>query len=346
MNSQRVPDISIVVPVFNSAAFVRESVLSALEQTLAAVEVLCVDDGSTDGSAAVLGEMAASDSRITLVSLGSNQGASAARNTGIERATGKYVFFLDSDDRVPPGALDLLLSAATATGSPLTIGKLLWFRTEEESVLPVKNAPGEPMVTTNIRESAYLQSIPGCHCCNLYSRDMLERHRIRYDTDLSYGEDQLFQAAAMIHASKVTIVDEVVYVYHHYRSQSLTRRPPSLRNLLDDIEFQCRIARLFSAHGLREAGLRFLGSWSYAIRQYWLQIPTALSRDEATCVFEAFRAMVDEFGVQPWNDATPEHHRHLLRLIMDGQDERAMSFLATEEAHAGQPATTRSHDAD
>ena len=105
-----------------------------------------------------LGEMAASDSRITLVSLGSNQGASAARNAGIERATGNYVFFLDSDDRVPPGALDLLLSAATATGSPLTIGKLLWFRTEEESVLPVKNAPGEPMVTTNIRESAYLQS--------------------------------------------------------------------------------------------------------------------------------------------------------------------------------------------
>lgn len=341
MSLGRTPAISVVVPVFNAAEFVIEGVSSVLGHTLADIEVICVDDGSTDGSVHELELLAGSDSRVTLVALGSNHGASAARNAGIDRASGNYVFFLDADDTVPPGALDLLLSAAERTGSALTIGKLLWFKSEEESDCKVQTGASGPIVTADIRESTYLQAVPGCHCCNLYSRKLLEEHGIRYDTDLTFGEDQLFQATAMVKAGTVTIIDDIVYVYHHYRGQSLTRKPPGLKNLLDDLEYRRRMARLFSSHGMEEVARRVLGFWSYSIRQYWLQIPGTLSREEASAFFSSFRSMAGEAGVNDWSDKTPEHHRHLLGLIMSGQDEQALAFLETAEAHSGSLAMPR-----
>ena len=335
------PRISVVVPVFNTAELLRAAVSSVLDHSSAQVEVICIDDGSSDGSAQVLESMAASDSRVTVLSLGSNHGASAARNAGIERARGEYVFFLDSDDTVPPGALDVLLSAAVETGTSLAIGKLLWFKSREESVSEYQQGASDPIVVADIRESSYLQTVPGCHCCNLYARALLELHHIRYDTDLTYGEDQLFQATAMVCAGKITIVDEVVYVYHHYRGQSLTRMPPGLKNLLDDLEYKRRMARLFLDHGMEGTARRVLGFWSYSIRQYWLQIPEALSREEASAFFTSFRSMAAEFAISAWSERTPDHHRHLLGLIMSGHDEQALAYLATAEAHAGSLAMPR-----
>ncbi len=288
--------------------------------------------------------LAENDSRVSVIRLGSNRGASAARNAGIDRATGAYVFFLDSDYTVPPGALDLLLSAARQTGSALTIGKLLWFKSMAESASPLEQSPVKPIIVADIRDSDYLQSVPGCHCCNLYARTLLEQHRIRYDTDLTYGEDQLFQATAMVCAGNVTIVDEVVYVYHHYRGQSLTRKPPCLKNLLDDLEYKRRMARLFLGHGMEDTARRMLGFWSYSIRQYWLQIPETLSPEEASAFFSSFRSMAAEFGIGAWNEKTPDHHRHLLGLIMSGRDEQALAFLATAEARADSLAMPRQAD--
>jgi glycosyltransferase involved in cell wall biosynthesis len=332
------PQISVIVPVFNAAAFLQESIGSVLAHTSAAIEVICIDDGSTDGSADLVERLAAEDGRVRLLRLGANRGASAARNAGIALASSDYVFFLDADDEVPPGALDCLLAAARKSGCELVMGKLLWFSTQAQSqgdsatLRSLPGGSGGVFRVDDVSESMFLQSVPGCHCCNLYSRRLLDGHGIRYAADLTFGEDQLFQAAAIVHAGRVAIVDEVVYVYHHYRGQSLTRRPPGLKNLLDDIEFQRRIARLFEGQGLADAGLRFLGSWSYSIRQYWLQIPATLTRAEVGEFFAAFRSMLGEFGVEPWNERTPAHHRHLLGLIMDGCDELALRFLASDQA--------------
>ena len=340
------PSISVVVPVFNAAAFLEASIGSVLAHTTAELEVICVDDGSTDGSAALLERLAANDGRVSLLRLGTNQGASTARNAGIAYARSDYVFFLDADDEVPPGALDRLLAAAQHSGCELAVGKLLWFSTQAEipsipaSIASPSAEPGSGVRVDEVAQSPFLQSVPGCHCCNLYSRRLLNAYNIRYAPDLSFGEDQLFQATAMVHAGRVAILDEIVYVYHHYRGQSLTRRPPALKNLLDDLEFQRRIAHLFAGHGLAEAGLRFLESWSYSIRQYWLQIPATLTRNEASKFFAAFRALVWEFGIQPWNERTPAHHRHLLGLILAGSDDLALSFLGSDEVQHGVPDST------
>ncbi len=97
------------MPVYNSEMFLRQSIESVLNQTLRDIELICVDDGSTDGSLKILNEYAMNDSRVKVVSQ-ENQTAGAARNNGISCATGKYVHYLDADDWLEPGAYELLWS--------------------------------------------------------------------------------------------------------------------------------------------------------------------------------------------------------------------------------------------
>ena len=94
------PYFSIIIPVYNVAPYLRECLDSVLAQTFTDWEAICVDDGSTDGSGAILDEYAEKDRRFCLVRQ-ENQGVGAARNVGLKQALGKYIVFLDADDSIP-----------------------------------------------------------------------------------------------------------------------------------------------------------------------------------------------------------------------------------------------------
>src|SRR6478736_7892917 len=102
------PRVSVVVPIYNVEHYLRDCLESLATQTFEDLQVVMVDDGSTDGSAAIAQEFAERDPRFTLVSQ-ANGGLSAARNTGIESATGELLAFVDSDDVVAPNAYELLV---------------------------------------------------------------------------------------------------------------------------------------------------------------------------------------------------------------------------------------------
>jgi glycosyltransferase involved in cell wall biosynthesis len=337
MSLSSTPAVSIVMPVYNSADTLEMSIGSALGQTLETIELICVDDGSTDESRAVLQTFALSDPRLRVIGHRENRGAGAARNVGLDVAAGDYVFCMDADDEVPSGALEQLLSAARSSGCHLAIGKLDWRRSDSLASAPRPKSPGESLMSVaHVCDSALLQSVPGCHCCNLYSRELLDEHGLRYDVSLSLGEDQLFQASAIVHAGRVAIIEDVVYIYHHYRGTSVTLARPSLRNLVDDVEYQSRIAQLYLANGLGTAGEDYVRDWSYSIREYWKQIPQSLTRDEAGRFFTHFRAVMGDLAVTPWTESTPWDHQHLLRLVMDGRDDLALAFLSTGDPHPDQ----------
>ena len=103
------PKVSVVIPVYNVEKYLGECLDSVLRQTLNEIEIICVDDGSTDGSAAILQKYAAADPRIRLISQ-ANAGLSAARNAGMDAATGKYIYFLDSDDYISADAMEKCFS--------------------------------------------------------------------------------------------------------------------------------------------------------------------------------------------------------------------------------------------
>lgn len=323
--------ITVIVPVFNAATTVHRAASSVLDHTRASVELLCIDDGSSDHSASVLDRLAADDSRVRVLHPGRNQGVSTARNLGLDSALGAWVSFLDADDEVVPGALDRLLAVALEAGSDMAVGHVLGLDRPPTAGMALRNGAGR-VLKTRLRESPWLQSVSGHHCGNLYRRQLLEQHHIRFAADLALGEDQLFQATVMVRADAIAIIEDTVYLYHHYSGSSLTTRLLTPKNLSDDLEWQRRSARLFLDHGLQRAGLAFLRDWSYSIENYWFKIPADLSRQAAGEFFESLRALQAEFDVEPWHETTPARHRYLLGLIMAGQDEAALAYLATPAA--------------
>ena len=107
------PKISVIIPVYNTAKFLRQCLDSVVTQTLHDIEIICIDDGSTDASLDILNEYAENDSRITILTQ-QNKGAGAARNAGMRAAHGEYIHFLDSDDMISPGAYKVLYETASA----------------------------------------------------------------------------------------------------------------------------------------------------------------------------------------------------------------------------------------
>ena len=108
------PLVSVIMPAFNAERFIRESIESALGQTLGDIEVLVVDDASTDRTRAIVEELARHDSRVRLLSAERNSGPAVARNLTIEAACGRYIAFLDSDDLWLPRKLERQIAAMTA----------------------------------------------------------------------------------------------------------------------------------------------------------------------------------------------------------------------------------------
>ena len=103
------PLVSVCIPVYNTESYLEECLESACKQTLKEIEIICVNDGSTDSSLQVLQKFAENDDRIIIINQ-ENQGAACARNVGIQHAKGEYVFYLDSDDYIAQDALEILVN--------------------------------------------------------------------------------------------------------------------------------------------------------------------------------------------------------------------------------------------
>src|SRR5918994_2674717 len=121
---RRVARISVVVPIYNVEPFLDECLRSIAGQTHADLEVVMVDDGSTDGSAAIARRFAERDERFRLISQ-ANAGLGAARNAGVEAASGEHLAFVDSDDVLPADAYERLLTSLERTGSDFATGNVL-----------------------------------------------------------------------------------------------------------------------------------------------------------------------------------------------------------------------------
>lgn len=129
MNAPAAPRVSVVMPVYNAEATLRRSVESVLAQSHAQLELLAIDDGSRDASPAIISAYAATDSRVRVLPLPRNGGVAAARNAGIEAATGTHMAFLDSDDWWHPRKLEVQLAVLQGTGA--RIGYCTYQRVDE-----------------------------------------------------------------------------------------------------------------------------------------------------------------------------------------------------------------------
>lgn len=204
--------VSVIIPVYNAAAFLSGCLENVCAQSLRDLEIICVNDGSTDGSRQVLLDWQARDGRIRLIDQ-RNAGSGAARNAGLEAASGEFVTFLDSDDGYPEsGVLELLYRSAVQNRVQIAGGS---FRHVHLDGRVVDNFTGAyaPYTFDKAEKRAYssYQFDYGYHRF-IFSRHLIDAHRIRFP-DYRRFQDPPFFVRAMIAAQEFFSVPARVYSY-------------------------------------------------------------------------------------------------------------------------------------
>ncbi|WNI24481.1 CDP-glycerol glycerophosphotransferase family protein [Streptomyces sp. ITFR-16] len=229
------PRLSVVVPVYNVELFLTDCLKSLAEQTMTDLEVVMVDDGSTDGSAALAAEFAAQDDRFKLVSQ-KNGGLGHARNTGVRNCDpeSRYLAFCDSDDIIPPNAYELLVESLEETGSDLASGNVLRLRAGGK----LQQSPmfRKPMATTRKRThvSRDLDLLGDRIACNkVFRRSFWDKHGFAFPVGALYEDIPVVLPAHFL-AGSVDIVKDPVY---HWRDRpgSITTSRAVVRGVRDRV---------------------------------------------------------------------------------------------------------------
>jgi glycosyltransferase involved in cell wall biosynthesis len=319
------PLVSVILPVFNASRTLAECIDSVLAQTLADFELICVNDCSTDDSQSIIERYCAADPRIVSISNETNLGHGGSRNRGIQSARGRYIFHVDPDDTLPPGALQSLHSAAARHGSDLVKGAYL----REQALFGGAAAAGtatlsrgpDPIVNTTLaRTPGLLRNTEG-HWSFLYDADLARR--VPYPTDLKMGPDSLFMASVLPAARRITVIDDVVY---HYRANAESAMNTfNFRKYQDALEWRKRAWHVLRAAGFQAIGDRLLQSyWGAA---FFPNLAAALTTAQLEEFLEAFRAVFAETGIAPTGPASSPFLRALFPLILEGRDIEARELM-------------------
>ncbi len=216
-----VPDASFIVAAFNVAPFIEEAVHSALAQSGVGVEVIVVDDASTDGTAEIVERLAAKDPRIILLRQTQNAGPGAARNAALKRARGRWICILDGDDYIVPERTSALIACAGATGADIVgdnfervsydgepTGRLL-FPSARVPFLFSVDAPKFISANEVLGKEAF--SLGAIKV--IVRSEFLRKHSIWHLEDLPVGEDYQFILACLFQGARFVVTSEPGYKY-------------------------------------------------------------------------------------------------------------------------------------
>ncbi|WP_433286884.1 glycosyltransferase family 2 protein [Micromonospora sp. CA-244673] len=223
------PDVTVVTAVYNTMPDLTTCLTSLVEQTIGLdrLEVVAVDDGSTDGSAEELDRFAARYPGTVKVLHQPNSGGPAApSNRGLEHATGRYVFFIGSDDHLGPEALERMVAAADRWGSDVLLGRLVGVN--KRYVHQAIFASTQPEV------DLFASALPfALSNTKLFRRELVEKYGLRFPEDMPVGSDQPFTLEACLRAGRISVLADYDYYYAVKRANSgnITYRSTHLARL-------------------------------------------------------------------------------------------------------------------
>ncbi|MBQ6654683.1 MAG: glycosyltransferase [Erysipelotrichaceae bacterium] len=227
--------VSVIIPVYNSEKHLRQCLDSVLSQSLQDIEVICVDDGSTDSSPEILEEYAERDARLTVINQ-ENSYAGTARNNGLKAARGEYVIFWDSDDFFEAQALEKMYERAVETEADVCVCGINKFYedsgelTASPAGLIISMTEGQE-VFNRLSNEKHIFNFTVIKCINkLVRRQFIEKQDLRFGTG-RYGEDVIFTCGALATAERITFVNENLVNYRAEQSDSLVG---NVRNYIRD----------------------------------------------------------------------------------------------------------------
>ena len=322
------PKVSIVIPVYNVAPYLRQCLGSVVNQTMRDIEAVCVDDGSTDGSAAILAEYAARDPRIKVLTR-EHTNAGAARNAGMAVATGEYCLFLDADDLFSCVMVESLYSAAVKFSAD--IAKCGMVRFDGETTPPA--LPTETCNDFTVVEKPAVATNPyhehmGWAWDKLISRKFIEDNELRFQEQDALN-DFAFTMSACCLASRLTLTSAILVAHRN--------RPDSIESTRDRAP-RC-FARALKRHhetladkDVWKTNGELLRNFSnYCLRLAFWSLDTTKTSQAVAEVYEELQHLLPDLGI-PVDDPVYlgeyPHWFRRYRKIMDGMD--LIAFLRSE----------------
>ena len=208
------PKVSVIVPVYNAEKTLKRCLHSIQEQSWRDLEVIVVNDGSTDASADIIREYCARDARFRWIDK-ENSGVSDSRNRGIRTASGQYLQFVDSDDWLPANATELMVTAVEQHGADMAIGD--YIRVNNSSAAEKGHIPREGKITRT-EYAEYMMQAPanfyyGVMWNKLYRTDVIRENHLSCSDELSWCEDFRFNLEYLRYIQTVAVVFQPVYYY-------------------------------------------------------------------------------------------------------------------------------------
>lgn len=225
--------VSVIIPVYNAQNYLRECIESFLKQSYANIEIIMVDDGSTDNSAEIIREKSEQDNRIRYI-YQENSGAPVARNNGLDHAQGDYIYLFDADDIVEADSIQVLLKFAEKENSDIVIGN---FRILNADGSVVENAEFNGVKTyqpDELSECMLFSPLPGN---KLFSAKLIKEKKIRF-ANVRLGQDLNFYQKVMSVSKYITVCPEVVMSYRivgNSVSHSYTGKVVDIIKSMDDV---------------------------------------------------------------------------------------------------------------
>ncbi|MBQ3396032.1 MAG: glycosyltransferase family 2 protein, partial [Synergistaceae bacterium] len=225
--------ISIIIPAHNTSQYIHRAIESSQRQTHSNIEIIIIDDGSTDDTLKISQSYAEKDSRIRIIHQ-DNAGVSSARNHGIKEANGKYIMFLDSDDWLEDFAVEFLLDMQTKNPDRLVTAEFIMTEYDAQIKKDAKRDE-EIMILDSVEEAVSLwwkARLQYIHA-KLFRADIMRQNSIMFREGINYGEDAVF-VFDYLHETDGVIYSSVSVMNVLKRSDSATRKPYEQRKLFHD----------------------------------------------------------------------------------------------------------------
>ena len=217
------PKVSVLIPVYNVEKYLEECLDSIIDQTFKDIEIICVNDGSTDSSAKILEKYKKKDNRIVIVNK-ENGGLPSARNAGIDAAKGEYLSFVDSDDHIKPNMIERLYNTAKETNAEIVICGANIFPENPKAIKWLYDTLSPQKNYYEKCNSELLFDNPASRPFiwrTFVSKALIDRYNFRLKEDIHIGEDNAFQFRIYPKANGIAVIPDKLYNYRWFREDSL-----------------------------------------------------------------------------------------------------------------------------
>ncbi|MFI2374388.1 glycosyltransferase family 2 protein [Streptomyces sp. NPDC018964] len=328
-----IPDVSVIVAVYNTMPYLTECLNSLLGQSIGRdrLEIVAVDDGSTDDSGAELDRFAERyPGTVKVIHQENSGGPAAPSNRALDVATGRYVYFIGSDDHLGEEALERMVKCADDNGSDVVVGKMVG--TNGRYVHQALYKKSDPDI--GLTGSALPWTLANT---KLFRRDLVERHKLRFPEHLPVGSDQPFTIEACVRARKISVVADYTCYYAVKRgdASNITYRADHLARLRCTAEIMDFTAGLLEAGPERDAVLRRHFTWELA-KLVQGDFPT-LDRDLQRDICAGIARLADAYFTDGIRDAMDVKRRVRICLARAGAVDELCEAITSEKRHGAPP---------